>query len=429
MTKFFCNYPWRHTYVEANGRRKLCCMSKDYITKDNGYNHFDMSKDHIVDGWNGNYMKNIRRSMINGERLSTCEKCLSIEDSGVPSMRSTQGQASYLEQTSADGSYPHFPKSVELHFGNICNLRCKMCSSWFSHSIGKELMKIGEEDPDFIDWIKKENANVNNWTPEFEKVYDWFTVPKIKRSVFDYVSNHVEHLNVVGGEPTVIPEFYELLEYCHNQGTLKNKFIQLITNVTNTNPKLTSWLSDTERFYVHCSVDGLEERNKYIRYPADWNTVLKSIDFYKYLVNKHHNKDKCTVYVASSWQSLNIDQLIDYTKFFNEKEVGVAFMPKVVSPIICNYSTLPVSYRKEIKEKLQAQFARLKTSNDYQTDNIEKIIKHLDVSESEDVERQNYILKCFTKYNDTLDKHRPFKSWRDLLPDLERHIIQAIGQQ
>jgi hypothetical protein len=146
-------------------------------------------------------------------------------------------------------------------------------------------------------------------------------------------------------------------------------------------------------------------------------------------VNKHHNKDKCTVYVASSWQSLNIDQLIDYTKFFNEKEVGVAFMPKVVSPIICNYSTLPVSYRKEIKEKLQAQFARLKTSNDYQTDNIEKIIKHLDVSESEDVERQNYILKCFTKYNDTLDKHRPFKSWRDLLPDLERHIIQAIGQQ
>ena len=65
-----------------------------------------------------------------------------------------------------------------------------------------------------------------------------------------YISDHIQRLTVIGGEPTIIPEFYELLDYCNKQNTLKDKTIILTTNLTNVNPKMTNWLSKLKSWTV-----------------------------------------------------------------------------------------------------------------------------------------------------------------------------------
>ena len=79
-------------------------------------------------------------------------------------MRTTDDKERWLKSTNPDGSVGHQPKDLELHFGNTCNLHCKMCSQQFSHMIGKELLKMGKQDPDFLQWVKKESGVLNNWT-------------------------------------------------------------------------------------------------------------------------------------------------------------------------------------------------------------------------------------------------------------------------
>ena len=116
--------------------------------------------------WNSDYMKNARLKMKNGEVLKACTKCIDQEARGYKSMRNYENQESNLANVKADGSMNYMPHSMELHFGNVCNLKCKMCSQMYSHMNGLELLDIGKQDPDWLHWVKQQGANVNNWTNE-----------------------------------------------------------------------------------------------------------------------------------------------------------------------------------------------------------------------------------------------------------------------
>jgi len=47
--------------------------------------------------------------------------------------------------------------------------------------------------------------------------------------------------------------------------------------------------AEVKDFTIHTSIDGLDARNRYIRYPCDWDSVLKAMAFYKETIKKHNN--------------------------------------------------------------------------------------------------------------------------------------------
>ena len=63
----------------------------------------------------------------------------------------------------------------------------------------------------------KESGNVNIWTNNLSVEYKWFQNKKTKKRLFDYIAEHITELVVIGGEATVIPEFWELFEYLENK--------------------------------------------------------------------------------------------------------------------------------------------------------------------------------------------------------------------
>ena len=426
MTKTYCAFPFQHQYVHMSGSVRLCCATMENVTDKKG-NRVHMNNDSLQKIWNSDYMKDARLKMKNGELLKACTKCIDQEARGYKSMRNENNEEKNINNVSADGSMDTMPNSMELHFGNVCNLKCKMCGQDYSNQIGKEILQIGEKDKDFLKWVYKQSGNVNNWTNNLSVEYTWFRNEKTKNKLIDYVSKHITKLTIIGGEPTVIPEFYELLDYCYENNTLKDKDITIVTNLTNTNPKMTQWLPEMKSWTIWASIDGLGDITEYIRYPSNFKKVVENLNFYKKLLLESNNGK---IVFSPAVQLLNIHQLDDMLKWFINfadncwgKQFDISWMSQVWYPRICNYDTAPELYRFSVADKLamsSEQFKKYPIITDFYETQINNLRQdHLTKEE------RRHLQLSFIRYNDTQDKHRGRTTWRELLPYLEETLTNS----
>tara|TARA_Y100001937_G_C7128502_1_gene336036 strand:- start:736 stop:1899 length:1164 start_codon:yes stop_codon:yes gene_type:complete len=386
-----------------------------------------MSNDSLEKVWNSEYMKKVRLAMKNGEVLNACSKCIQQEERGYGSMRTERNKEKNLAKLTEDGQIG-LPHSMELHFGNVCNLKCKMCGQDYSNQVGKEILEIGEKDKDFLNWVKEQSGNVNNWTNNLSVEYTWFQNKKVKDRLIEYVSKNITLLTIIGGEPTVIPEFYELLDYCYNKNTIQNKHVTIVTNLTNTNPKMTDWLSKMKGWTIWASMDGVGDITEYIRYPSKFKQVIKNVNFYKKLLHEHGNG---SITFSPAVQLLNIHQLDEMLELFIgiadgnwENQFNVSWLSQVWYPRICNYDIAPKDYRLRVADKLEKradyfdQFKSISVFYRKQIDNLRK--DFLDKAE------EKHLQQSFIRYNDTQDLHRKGKTWRQLLPKLEQSLTKSL---
>jgi pyruvate-formate lyase-activating enzyme len=422
MSKVFCNKPFDHNYIHMNGKMRLCCTTIQNIPSNDGYTLFDAGQHTIEEYWNSDRMKEIRRNMIEGRETRDCHRCYEQEAQGVQSLRSTGGMAEHIAHTLPDGTYNRVANSMQLQMGNICNLKCKMCSQAYSHMIGLELLDMGDADPEFLLWVKEQGGVVNNWTNELGRKEQWFKNPEVKAQMFEHISRNIRQLCVIGGEPTLIPEFYELFEYCDSQGTLGDKSVTIVTNLTNTNPRMTTWLPKLKSWCIWASIDGVRDRTEYIRYPSQWNTILKNLNFYKDLAQGTKN----SITLSPAIQLLNIDQLDEIIQWWLEfaggelnDNFGFTWLAQVWYPKICNFDIAPTEWKLRVADKLE----KFKYPDPF----YQAQIKNLRTDTVSEQERQ-YALRAFVKYNDHQDRFRGVaKTWRALLPELETALTKSIG--
>ena len=426
MSKSYCDLPFEHQYVHMSGSMRLCCATLENVLKKNE-NRYHMSNDSLEKVWNSEYMKKVRLAMKNGEVLNACSKCIQQEERGYGSMRTERNKEKNLAKLTEDGQIG-LPHSMELHFGNVCNLKCKMCGQDYSNQVGKEILEIGEKDKDFLNWVKEQSGNVNNWTNNLSVEYTWFQNKKVKDRLIEYVSKNITLLTIIGGEPTVIPEFYELLDYCYNKNTIQNKHVTIVTNLTNTNPKMTDWLSKMKGWTIWASMDGVGDITEYIRYPSKFKQVIKNVNFYKKLLHEHGNG---SITFSPAVQLLNIHQLDEMLELFIgiadgnwENQFNVSWLSQVWYPRICNYDIAPKDYRLRVADKLEKradyfdQFKSISVFYRKQIDNLRK--DFLDKAE------EKHLQQSFIRYNDTQDLHRKGKTWRQLLPKLEQSLTKSL---
>ena len=425
MSKTYCAYPFQHQYVHMSGSIRLCCATLENATDKKG-NRIHMNNDSLQKAWNSDYMKDARLKMKNGEVLKACTKCVDQEARGYKSMRLENNKQENLAKLDEDGTLKSMPYSMELHFGNVCNLKCKMCGQDYSNQIGKEILQIGNKDKDFLSWVYKQSGNVNNWTNNLSVEYTWFQNKKTKDRLMEYVSKHITRLTIIGGEPTIIPEFYELIDYCYKNNTLHDKDITIVTNLTNTNPKMTQWLPKMKAWTIWASLDGIGDVTEYIRYPSNFKKVSENLQYYKELLDKHGN-GKITF--SPAVQLLNIHQLDEMLKWFIDfsdgnwgKTINISWMAQVWYPRICNYDTAPREYRLLVADKLEKSadyFTNYDGISYFYNKQIENLRK-----DQLDKETENDLQSSFVRYNDTQDKHRKGNTWRKLLPSLEQTLTK-----
>lgn len=294
-----------------------------------------------------------------------------------------------------------------------------MCSQMYSHMHGMETRDIGNQDPEWLHWVKEQGANVNNWTNELGLKQEWYKNKEFKLKMFEHISNNIINLTVIGGEPTLIPEFYDLFEYCDQQGTLGDKRFTIVTNLTNTNPRLTKWLPKLKEWKIWASVDGVGERTEYIRYPSVWEKVLKSLEFYRTNLGTNGK-----IVLSPAIQLLNIDQLDEIIKWWKKwcggelnDRYGFTWLATVWYPLICNPNMAPRNWRLAVADKL----SKYKFDENY--DNIIKELRR----DQHTPDKYRELQKAFIKYNDKQDQYRKVKkTWRELLPDLAQSLTNSL---
>jgi MoaA/NifB/PqqE/SkfB family radical SAM enzyme len=266
MSKTFCVYPWMHQMVDTDGSVKLCCIAETPTKKPEG-SHMHVSKNKLSDLWNDPYMVNVRQRMLNGEQVKDCGQCYRKEKRNEFSFRQKANNDWDIDSTNT--TLINLPKYLDIRFGNLCNLRCRMCTGMYSSELGEELESIADKNEQF-----------RLLGPDSAKIYtfDWYSdESKIWVELEKYV-RFLDLIYLTGGEPTLVEGNYKFLQKLIDSEDSKRISLVFNTNVTNAQKRFLNIISKFKRISLNLSIDGTEGTQEYIRYPSKWKTITKNLN-------------------------------------------------------------------------------------------------------------------------------------------------------
>ena len=290
MSKTFCPLPWIHLATRPNGDVRVCCTANASgagiedqkevgLVKQDGINM--NLRDHTIEEvFNSYQMRKTRLQMIAGEIPSSCVKCFKEEANGITSKRQweTKEWAQRLDlkqivkDTKPDGTVPVNIPYFDLRLGNLCQLKCIMCSPHDSSSWIKE-WKLQFPQYKNTDLIKDQG-----WDDNFD--YTWYQKGSFIESMKTQ-AKYIKELYFAGGEPLLIPEHYNILEFMVEEGLAKNCALRYNSNGLELPDKLFTLWNHFKEVRFNFSIDAYDKRNDYIRYPSKWKDVesnLKRLD-------------------------------------------------------------------------------------------------------------------------------------------------------
>ena len=443
-SKTFCILPWIHIATRPNGDARLCCGSNasgantgdhtvGLVKKTNG-EPANFNKESPLDALNGEYMRDVRLSILDNKIPDSCTKCFDEESNGVVSKRLWEMHhwsdkldiKTIISKTQHDGTVPPIIRYFDLRLGHTCNLKCIMCSPHDSSKWVEDydtMMEMSEslEVKNQISWNK---STFNN---------NWYKNDKFWDQVFDQIPNITE-LYFAGGEPLMIKEHKRFLLEILRRGYNTNIGLRYNTNGIFVTDEMIDIWKQFRKVKIAFSIDNVAERNWYIRYPTEWSIVLNNL---RKLDDTPANIE---ISIQAAVQIFNIKMLPEFAKWkismgfkkINNYYVGdhqsgggLINMHLLYLPTFLSARILPQKDKEEIRNKF-AEFKNWLWNNYRQDDDFwkdnpygwnrwEAILKFI---EAEDHSLQ---VVDFKEYVNNLDKIRFLKA-KEIFPELS-HLL------
>lgn len=400
MSKTYCPLPFIHLATHPHGGCTLCCIadhthgasrSKNYKS-DGNVEWLDLNNHTVDEIMNSDYYKEVRLQMLNDEKPSACMRCYNEEDKGITSKRVEElKKFSHTDFefaksiTDYDGHISSDLRFVELRLGNLCNVRCRTCNPASSSQWRNDYKKI-ESTLDFVTKYGNIDKDEYKW-PEEDFFWD---------SLFESAPN-LELVYINGGEPTLIKKHWEYLERLIAADRAKNMTLWYNINMTNLPDKTFDIWKQFGKIQVSASIDDLAERNHYIRYPSDWETVTNHLQ--QIMAEDWIETSICQTVSAYSYPYLG--------EFHNwaTKQLGLhVHLNFVYDPTFLSPKVIHPAARKVMHEQFRKDFG-----NHWGLGNI------LSMYDNDEWDHEGW--KKFVLYNDKLDEIRG-QSWRTVFPML-----------
>lgn len=342
--KSFCVLPWMHVAANSSGFFRLCCNStpgKNLILDNQGKaQRLDQSFDSLQTVYNSDWMNNIRKSMMAGEKISICQRCYSEEDVGVKSAREAWNEKygkkihKQLASTQEDGSCVFEPIYLDLRLGNLCNLKCRMCNPYSS--------KKWLEDWNSISTLE---ALSEGEQARLSKM-DWMNDDLLITNLLSVLSS-VEEIYFTGGEPLLINKHFELLEIIVQRDRASQLTLKYNTNLTYLPDKVIKLWSHFKKVIINVSIDGVGRVNDYIRHPSIWKNIETHLLKLDQLMSDTTN---LTGSIHTTLQLYNMEHLTELLDF-NFTLSGFQKFPYINilnHPQYLNIRNAPERFKKEI---------------------------------------------------------------------------------
>lgn len=239
----YCPLPFRHVFVEPRGVKPCCSYTEMY--------------DGSIDDWlHSNELAELQATILNDEIAKGCRDCFNTEKTYGTSTR-LGALHDYPDLIATDTNIDY----VDYRSSNICNFKCRSCEPYFSNGISLETKK------------NKELLNFYSNSPE-KKVAP--TTVEDKNWIIDNI-HRIRRLMFTGGEPTIIPEVKEIIEY------IRSNSIESVNILITTNGSFTDnyWVDITKQMSnIHwtMSLDCVGDIAEIVRHGTKWEVVSKNIE-------------------------------------------------------------------------------------------------------------------------------------------------------
>ena len=338
-----CMAPWTHTYLSPQTERRLCCASREpaqnfeqYIDTVSGTGRYVPVT--LIQHWNSEHMRSVRRRMMDGETLPECDVCNS-------KLLNTDVYRSYFNSlfghkrdqikssTDATGYTTMQPVSWDYRFSNLCNFKCRMCGDMLSSSWETE-----QRQHNMIDWTNSKN----NWMiPEVKEQITQFQDSQIEAEFAEAVEQHrVEEIYWVGGEPLMYEQHWRYMSRIIELGDGQNVYARYNTNLSRVDyggrNLYRDILSGLRDWQICASLDGTGQIGEYIRTGLDYPAWLANFK-QGVSIARHPRQMRIdfTLTLPGMFEVENITQLAQELSVDILAKVVFSFTPEIImSPLV-----------------------------------------------------------------------------------------------
>jgi hypothetical protein len=341
----FCIRLWQHMRLESSGEVRVCCAYQGPTVSQDGVKL--TTDDHsLMEIWNSDEMRGLRRAMVEGRRIGPCEACYTDEERGAVSLRQRDNRAweqGWLNDERAtiddmvtlavdnDFRLPKLPVMMEVETGNLCNLKCRMCNSFNSSLIAKDAVQQAWESSPHACYIE----------PTFERNPRKFRrvgpIETLVEELAKDTASRIRRLYFIGGEPFLVRELPRLLERLVAVDRARQISLLFVSNGT----IVPEWLSLATRFNrvdLSISIDGYADDYDYIRYNGHWSELAHNIGLFKEIQN-------LGLMATTTVQVNNMLRLVSLFRYLDS--VGIGFTGYLLHyPRFLAVNILPSSIRR-----------------------------------------------------------------------------------
>jgi hypothetical protein len=268
-------------------------------------------------------MRKLREEMLAGHKPVGCRQCHDTESLGGSSLRMWVNREWGTERIQPALSF------LEVQFSNLCNQKCRMCSSRSSTRWLADELAMG--------YRTVYPHNQNPWQPRSGEL------------------RQIRKVRLIGGEPLLEQDRCErLLTTLADEGRLDGLDLVIQTNGSKLpRPSLASLIRRCREVKFGISVDGYAKLNDYIRSGSNWDELIANLGWFRAFVRNH---PRAVGYITSTVSIYNINdlwRLEDYlTATWSDFKISCA---RLENPAILRPQNLPPAFKVQLIDRYRSR--------------------------------------------------------------------------
>lgn len=296
VSPYFCVLPWyaQEFYLGVNS--SPCCLLPP---------SYDLDQ--------------LRKDLLDGVASKYCQLCWKLESQNQPSRRTQENQLldyklnrdiESIEQDCRDGL--NRPMMYQIYLSNLCNQACVTCGGQASTK-----------------WQQIENK-ITNKPIQIRR-------QELALLQIDYAN--AKRIYILGGEPLYDPDLVTVLQSLLDHGN-RDCFISFTTNGSVVlSHQVRSLLSQFNHLNICISIDGIQSRFEYMRWPGKWSVLLENLKDYK-------DVTKNNISISYTVSSINAIYYSETVEWFEQQ--GLNYSHNLVThPSWANLHRTPVEIKQQ----------------------------------------------------------------------------------
>jgi len=388
--------------TENDGTMKICCLSRNVLDNGDGVpKSANIMVDDITQIKEKSVIFNeIKEQMKTGwhKNCTYCEQEEKIgkgssAGSGIPSKRIRANEE-------IKSTYNYILKDIDINLGNTCNIKCRTC------------------DPSNSSMWVTEMANIDNLSSQWKKEMNTkYQQAYNDKSLFwknmEKIVDNLEQIHMYGGEPMLVKQQWDFLDFCISSGKSKNISLHYNTNGTIFSEEIYNKLSNFKSVNINFSIDGVKDKFEYIRHLAKWDEVVNNMRLLNQLTdglcwdwNRPMNVYANICFTVSIYNAYYAEETLDFfvEEFNNENILYANFL---YGPRHFCIKHLHPGIKEELIKKAETfKYDNIKIIKDFVKIEEEDFTrKFLDITKKHDIYRNNDYRKTFPEFYNIIRKY------------------------